>query len=161
MLIFKVKIRSNWTLSSFWFCSINFMFDNCQFSVEHNLSLTSQLFRSSNNFCSIWIVEQPPVEHPNSRPLSIVIKLSFPTVHSTFYLTPEVFNLKFLIKKLTFVLVWWNNAHKNECHKNLNVVKLGSDHYTEWHMIEPLDQKFLLILAVDRMHFLAVDRKFY
>jgi hypothetical protein len=43
------------------------MFDNCQFSVKHNLSRTSQLFRSSNNFCSIWIVEQPPVEHPNSR----------------------------------------------------------------------------------------------
>jgi hypothetical protein len=43
------------------------MFDNCQFSVEHNLSRTSQLFRSSNNFCSIWIVEQPPVKHPNSR----------------------------------------------------------------------------------------------
>ncbi len=42
------------------------MFDNCQFSVEHNLSRTSQLFRSSNNKGSIWIVEQPPVEHPNS-----------------------------------------------------------------------------------------------
>ena len=46
------------------------MFYNCQFFAKHNLSWTSQLFRLLNNFSSIWIVEQSPVEHPTCTPLS-------------------------------------------------------------------------------------------
>ncbi len=42
------------------------MFDKCEFSIEHNLSQTSQLFRSLNNFSLIWIVEQIPIKHPSS-----------------------------------------------------------------------------------------------
>ncbi len=38
---------------------------------------------------------------------------------------------------------------------------MGIAHLIEFHLIFSLDQKFLLNLAFDQMHFLSLDQKFY
>ena len=86
------------------------MFDNCQFSVEHNLSRTSQLFRSSNNFCSIWIVEQPPVEHPNSRLLLQLLRK---------------IKRYFLLLKLSWVKLSLTQNIAQECLKTKSILEIG------------------------------------